>query len=95
MKLILVVMSIFLPIAMFVMQRFFGKTRILFNALAILSALIFGNIASLAIYEILKDRTVFMTNIHAIFLNPYFLITGSYLGIYIIYRLLVIIKAES
>ncbi len=95
MKLILVVMSILLPIAMYVLQRFFKKIRILFHSIAIFSALIFGNIASLAIYEILKDQTVFMTNIHAIFLNPYFLITGGYLGIYILYRLLMIIEAES
>lgn len=94
MKLLLVVMSILLPITMYVLQRFFGKIRILFNVAAILSALIFGNIASLAIYEILKDQTVFMTNIHAVFLNPYFLLTGGYLGIYILYRLLIITETN-
>lgn len=95
MKLLLVVLSISLPIVMFVMQKYFEKIRILFNIIALLSALIFGNIASLAIYEILKDQTVFMTNIHAIFLNSYFLITGGYLGLYILYRLLIMIKSES
>ena len=95
MKLLLVVLSISLPIVMFVMQKYFEKIRILFNIIALLSALIFGNIASLAIYEILKDQTVFMTNIHAIFLNSYFLITGGYLGLYILYRLIIMIKSES
>lgn len=94
MKLILVAISILLPTAMYVLQRFFKKTRIFFNCAAVLSAIIFGNIASLAIYEILKDQTVFMTNIHAIFLNPYFLLTGGYLGVYILYRLLIIIDSE-
>ncbi|MFF7582125.1 hypothetical protein ACFY90_03955 [Lysinibacillus capsici] len=27
-----------------------------------------------------------MTTIHAVFLNPVFLITGAYLGLYLIYR---------
>lgn len=94
MKLLLVVMSILLPITMYVLQRFFRKIRILFNFAAILSTLIFGNIASFAIYEILKDQTVFMTNIHAVFLNPYFLLTGGYLGIYILYRLLMMTETN-
>jgi len=36
------------------------------------------------IYKIIRDSTVFMTNIHAIFLNPFFLVTASYLGLYVI-----------
>ena len=66
---------------MFFLQKSWMKFRMLFNLSAIVSTIIFGNIASLAIYEIIKDKTVFMTNIHAIFLNP-FLTTGGYLGIY-------------
>ncbi|RDW20389.1 transposase [Oceanobacillus arenosus] len=79
---------------MFFLQKLWIKSRIIFNLGAIVSILIFGNIASLAIYEIIKDKTVFMTNIHAIFLNPFFLITGGYLGIYIIYRLIIIYIKE-
>ncbi|WP_256218323.1 transposase [Bacillus sp. MUM 116] len=64
------------------------RFRYIFNLGVIVSAIIFGNIASLSIYEIIKDNTVFMTNIHSIFLNPFFLLTGGYLGIYILYRLI-------
>ena len=70
---------------MFITQRKWYMFRIIFNLLALISALVFGNIAAVAIQNILKDDTVFMTNIHGIFLNPFFLITGAYLGVYLIY----------
>ena len=75
---------------MFLLQKYQVKFRIVFNLGAIVSAIIFGAIASMSIYETIKDKTVFMTNIHSIFLNPLFLLTGGYLGIYIIYRLIII-----
>ncbi|MOA47096.1 hypothetical protein D3C78_1697000 [compost metagenome] len=59
-----------------------------------LSTLILGNISALAIYEILRDNTVFMTSIHAIFLNPMFLLTGAYLGVYLVYRLMLMTYEE-
>src|SRR5690606_5726471 len=89
MKILLVLGSIVFPIVMFILRKKWGKLHLTFNLLAIISALIFGNIASISIYNILVDNTVFMTKIHAIFLNPFFLITGSYLGVYILYLLLI------
>lgn len=89
MKILLVLGSIVIPIVMFILRKKWGKLHLTFNLLAIISALIFGNIASISIYNILVDNTVFMTKIHAIFLNPFFLITGSYLGVYILYLLLI------
>ncbi|MNG19871.1 hypothetical protein D3C84_1040770 [compost metagenome] len=59
-----------------------------FNGAAVLSAYIFGVITSVNVYQILRDDTVFMTNIHVIFTNELFLITGAYLGAYGIYVLL-------
>nr|WP_285867619.1 transposase [Mesobacillus maritimus] len=58
-----------------------------FDSLAVLSALVFGNISAMAILQIIKDDTVFMTNIHGLFLNPVFLTSGAYLGLYLIYVL--------
>jgi hypothetical protein len=87
MKLILILGSILAPLLLVLLQKVQPKLRLLFNIVAILSSLVFGNISSVAIYEIIKDDTVFMTNIHGIFLNPLFLITGAYLGIYFIYRI--------
>lgn len=90
MKVLLILASIILPIAMFILQKIWLKARFVFNSIAIISMLTFGNIASLSIYEILKDKTVFMTNIHSVFLNPLFLVTGGYLGIYLLYRLIIL-----
>lgn len=77
--------SIAAPILLLVLQNFWPRLRLFFHLAALLSALLFGNIASLAIYTIIKDKTVFMTNIHALFLNPLFLLTGAYLGVYFLY----------
>ncbi|MEC0094171.1 transposase [Paenibacillus macquariensis] len=95
MKILIILGSILIPIAMLVIQKNWMKWRILFNVVSVVSACIFGDIATLAIYEIIKDNTVFMTNIHAIFLNPLFLVTGSYLGIYFLYRLILVAVKEK
>ena len=94
MKILLVLGSIVAPIVMYALykKKIF---RFSFNVLAILSALIFGNIASLSIHQIIVDDAVFMTTIHGIFLNPLFLISGAYLGVYLLYRLIVLILQEK
>ena len=94
MKILLVLGSVVAPIVMYSLYK--KKVfRITFNVLAILSALIFGNIASLSIHQIIVDDAVFMTTIHGIFLNPFFLISGAYLGVYLLYRLIVITLHEK
>ena len=95
MKVLLIIGSIATPLLMFFLQKKWSKSKLGFNMAAILSALLFGNIASLAIHEIIKDNTVFMTNIHALFLNPFFLMTGAYLGVYLMYRLILLTLDEG
>ncbi|MDT2240231.1 transposase [Paenibacillus larvae] len=95
MKLLIILGSVIAPFLMILCQKIRFKFRLFFNVLAILSALVFGNISSISIYGIIKDQTVFMTNIHGIFLNPLFLLTGSYLGIYLIYRLALLALDET
>ena len=94
MKFLLVIASIFFPIIMFYLQNKNIKFRIIFNITAIISAIIFGSIASTSIFQILIDNAVFMTAIHGVFLNPFFLITGAYLGVFFVYRLLILIMDE-
>jgi len=90
MKIIIIAGSIILPVVMLYLQSRWRYLRLIFNVVAYLALLVFGNIASLSIYKIIKSKTVFMTDIHAIFLNPLFLITGTYIGIYALYQLLLI-----
>ncbi|MDE5415070.1 transposase [Alkalihalobacterium chitinilyticum] len=95
MKVLILIVSIVLPIVMIILQIKWTKIRILYHSLALLAALTFGNIASFAIYTVLRDNTVFMTNIHALFLNPLFLLTGAYLGIYFVYVIMRAILEEK
>ncbi|MBU9713186.1 transposase [Evansella tamaricis] len=93
MKILLVLSSIAVPTIMIILSQKSKLFQVSFDLLAILSALIFGNISATSIHEILIDDTVFMTNIHGIFLNPFFLATGAYLGVYTLYLLILRVKA--
>ena len=95
MKFLFVISSIGIPVIMFYLQNKWKMFCLMFNIVAVISTIIFTNIASTSIYQIIVDDAVFMTTIHAIFLNPFFLITGAYLGIYIIYRLLILTANEK
>ena len=94
MKIIIVISSIILPIIMLYVHRNIKKSALVFITLAVISAVMFGNIAASSIYQVIIDDTVFMTTIHKIFLNPLFLLTGAYLGVYMLYRLLIITLQE-
>ncbi|MGF7014917.1 transposase [Ornithinibacillus bavariensis] len=77
-----------MPMIMFVLHRKWNWFQLLFTSVAIISGLIAGNILTFAIYDVIKHDKVFMTTIHGIFLNPLFLITGAYIGVYLIFSLL-------
>ncbi|MFJ5765532.1 transposase [Lysinibacillus sp. NPDC093210] len=95
MKILLVVSSIIVPVVMLLLQKKSNIVRLLFNILAVLTMLLFGGIASTSIYQIIVDNAVFMTTIHAIFLNPLFLVSGAYIGVFIIYRLMLLTWHEK
>lgn len=90
MKSMLIIGSIIFPLIMFFSAKNLLKLQVIYNLLAIIAGLVFGNIASISIYSIIKNETVFTPAIHAVFLNPLFLIAGSYLGLYALYRLLLL-----
>ncbi|MFE6168675.1 transposase [Viridibacillus arvi] len=94
MKILLVLSSIVLPIIMVYLKNKNKMISMLFNIIAVTSTVIFGSIAATSIYQIIIDNAVFMTTIHKVFLNPLFLITGGYLGIFIIYRLMILTLDE-
>ncbi|WP_102691481.1 transposase [Rummeliibacillus pycnus] len=94
MKLLLIIFSIIFPILMVYIQNKMKSFRTIFNVLAFITTVIFGGIASTSIYQIIVDHAVFMTTIHGIFLNPFFLITGAYLGVFLLYRFLLLTLEE-
>lgn len=93
-KIILVVSSIIVPLLMVYLRNKISTSAIIFNILATIFVIIFGSIASTSIYQIIIDDAVFMTKIHALFLNELFLISGAYIGLFVIYRLMVLTMVE-
>lgn len=95
MKFLLVLAIIITPVIMYVLQNKSSKFRKTINILSVVSIIIFGSIAATSIYQIIVDNAVFMTAIHAIFLNPFFLVTGAYLGLFTITRLMILVMHEK
>ncbi|KPN96375.1 hypothetical protein [Lysinibacillus sp. ZYM-1] len=88
MKIIILVAIIVIPSLMVYLQQKSDKMRLFFNALGVVSAILFGYIAATSIMQIILEDAVFMTTIHAVFLSPTFLITGAYLGLFLIQRII-------
>ena len=80
-----------LPIALsitFYLLALHPKIRIVLHIFAYLALYVLGTIISITIYDVLIQNLVFMTSIHGILLNPFFLLAGAYIGIYTLYLLL-------
>ncbi|MFS0840035.1 hypothetical protein [Paenibacillus sp. 1P03SA] len=65
-----------------------GAKRIMDTA-AYAALVLFSGIAGVTVSEILVNGTVFMTSVHKVFLNPLFLASGGWLGLYALQRLIV------
>lgn len=78
---------IVMPLAMTALSIIWRNARTVYHLLAALAAFAVFAVSSVKIVEIIRQGTVYMTDIHGIFVNPFFLIGGAYLGEYAIYRL--------
>ncbi|SEG36999.1 hypothetical protein [Paenibacillus sp. UNC499MF] len=65
-----------------------GAKRIM-DVAAYAALVLFSAIAGVTVTEILVNDTVFMTSVHKVFLNPLFLASGGWLGLYALQRLIV------
>ncbi|MCE4042827.1 transposase [Lysinibacillus fusiformis] len=84
MNVFIIVTIIVIPALMVYLQQKSDKMRLVLNAIGVVSAILFGYIAATSITQIILEDMVFMTTIHAVFLNPIFLLTGAYLGLFFI-----------
>ncbi|MED0857515.1 hypothetical protein P4T44_24250, partial [Bacillus pseudomycoides] len=64
------------------------KIRAFLDICAYLSLYILGILITFNIYDVVLHGLVFMTTIHSILLNPLFLLTGAYVGVYSLYLLI-------
>ncbi|KYG32614.1 hypothetical protein [Bacillus gaemokensis] len=87
MKLIIGLLPIVLS-CVFLVFATHPKFRVFLDICAYCSLYILGTVIALNIYDVLVHGLVYMTTIHGILLNPLFLITGAYVGIYALYFLL-------
>ncbi|HDR7783162.1 MULTISPECIES: hypothetical protein [Bacillus] len=62
--------------------------RVALHISAYVALYVLGTIISINIYDVLIQDLVFMTSIHGILLNPFFLISGAYIGIYSLHLIL-------
>ncbi|PFE03012.1 hypothetical protein COE15_00775 [Bacillus cereus] len=87
MKLIIGIMPIVLS-CVFLLFAVHPKIHAFLDICAYLSLYILGILIAFNIYDVVLHGLVFMTTIHAILLNPLFLITGAYVGVYSLYLLI-------
>lgn len=90
MKIIIVISSFLFPLLMYFSQRNRPQLRWLYHIIALIALVVVGNITALKIYEVLKNEAVYSFQIHSIFQNLIFLITSAYLGVYLIFLLLLV-----
>ncbi|MDM5188299.1 hypothetical protein QUF99_13510 [Bacillus sp. DX4.1] len=64
------------------------KFRIFLDVCAYFSLYGFGTIIAFTVYDVLVHNMVFTTTVHRILINPLFLITGAYIGVYLLYLIL-------
>ena len=82
MSLVVMVTAGILPLLLAIFRRLFPDKVWWSDVPAIAAAVAFFVISSLYVFRVLADGTVLMTTIHRIFLNPAFLVSGFYLGVY-------------
>ncbi|WP_410982295.1 hypothetical protein [Bacillus cereus] len=87
MKLIIGIIPIILS-CVFLLLAAHPKIRTFLDVCAYLSLYILGTIIAFHVYDVVLHDLVFMTTIHGILLNPLFLITGAYVGVYSLYLLI-------
>ncbi|KMK75381.1 hypothetical protein AB990_17420 [Alkalihalobacillus pseudalcaliphilus] len=85
MFILFLIIIIVIPILMQLTSKY--RFSFFYDLCAYLALVLFSTLAATYIYDVLNTGEVFMTTIHSLFLNPYFLITGGYIGLYVIFQL--------
>lgn len=90
MKFLFVAGTIVVPLIMYYLQQRQEKVKTLYHLIAFIALITFSNIIVIKVYEIITEGDVFTMEIHGLFLNPLFIISGAYLGIYVTFLLLLL-----
>ncbi|MEK8128428.1 hypothetical protein WMW72_10980 [Paenibacillus filicis] len=82
---LLIIGSLLAPLLLLACRFLTPKLTMVFDLAALAALYAFGWIATGAIYKILRDDMVMMTEVHRVFYNSLFLASGAYLGVYAVY----------
>lgn len=85
-------LSIIIPFIMAVIDAKVNKAHYVFDFIAIIGFLYVSNLISFSLYNVIEDGEIFMTTIHAVFIDPNFLACGAYMIIYTTYKLIMTLK---
>ncbi|PFJ13399.1 hypothetical protein COD67_22130 [Bacillus cereus] len=87
MKLLIGTLPIVLSLIFYLLAKH-PKISVMLHISAYLALYVLGTIISIHIYDVLIQDLVFMTSIHGILLNQFFLIVGAYIGVYTLHLIL-------
>jgi hypothetical protein len=73
--------------ALWWLMRLASGWRRALDGLACAALVVLGSVAGATVARTLRNDTVFMTEVHSVLLNEWFLIAGAYLGIYMVAKL--------
>lgn len=85
MFILLVLGTVAAPAFMFVVRFLAPRASITFDSLGIAAMYGFGWCATRAVFDVLVEDTVMMTEVHKVLYNPVFLSCAAYLGVYALY----------
>ena len=83
-----VLLSIIIPIMAVYLHNKVRTIHFYFDAFAFLSVLVISNLIAATVFHLLREDALYMTSIHGLFVNGYFLSCGVYLTFYALYRIL-------
>lgn len=88
MKVLLAAGALLVPVVLLLLRWMFGRMGTLLDLLAIACGYYAGIVIAIVVYDSIAHGMVLSTEVHKVLNMPLFLLAGSYLGNYGMYRLL-------
>jgi hypothetical protein len=85
-QLLLVLGTVAVPVVFFLLRH--HKISVLFDLFGVVAVLLANISAGLSVLAIKQSNTEFTTHIHMVFMDPVFLASTGYIGLYAVYRLM-------
>ncbi|GAA3408626.1 hypothetical protein ACFFNY_07615 [Paenibacillus hodogayensis] len=88
MKILIVIGIVLVPAVMVLFRWMSARMKLLIDALGLVSAFGSGILTAFAVFDIRQHNTVYETEVHRVFDSMWFMGFSSYLGLYLLARLL-------